>query len=117
MSASAFTFPGGVSGIRKTKITGTAITTVVAAGSCQAAVYISCCEIGGNTPNLTVAIYDGTTRYYLQFTKPMTARTTVVLKEGYPLNAGDSIEVTSSVANSVDVIVGVQEKAQAQGTT
>ncbi len=117
MSASTFHFPGGVSGIRKTKITTTSITTCVAAGSCRGVAYISCCEIAGSTPNLTVAIYDGTTRYYLQKAKPMTALSTVVFKEGYPLNAIDSIEVTSSSANAVDVIIGVVENAPAQGQT
>lgn len=117
MSASVFGFPGGVSGKRMTKITTTGVTTVVAAGSCRAVAYISCCEIGGNTPNLTVEIYNGTTSFYLQNTKPMTARSTPVFKEGYPLDPQDSIRVTASVANSVDVICGVVENAPAQGQT
>lgn len=99
-------FVGGAIDTKKTKITTTAVTAVTAVSTNRTTVAsISCCEIAGNTPNLSVEIYNGTTSYFLQSAKQMTARATVVFDQGYLLAVGETIRVTASVANSVDVII------------
>jgi len=67
---------------------------------------IWCTETAGNTPNLTIEVYDGTTSYALRKEKAMTAKETVVIDEPFPLNQNQTIRVTSSATGGgVDVMV------------
>lgn len=93
---------GGVWAPFKAKITGTDAVTVLAAGKGVALVNLTVANLTGNTPNLTVAIYDGTSRYYLAYQVAMTGKGRVEFTLGYPLDRTASVEVTIS-ADSVDV--------------
>jgi hypothetical protein len=58
------------------------------------------------TPNLSISIYDGTTRTYLRRTVAMTAGVAFAWEVPFVLNAVDLLEVTSSAAaGDMDVIV------------
>lgn len=93
---------GGVWAPVKTKITTTDIATVVTAGKAVALVSLTVVNITGNTPALTVAIYDGTSRYYLRFAQAMTAKERVEFTLGYPLDKVSTVEVSIG-SDAVDV--------------
>jgi hypothetical protein len=58
------------------------------------------------TPNLSISIYDGTTRTYLRRTVAMTAGVAFAWEVPFVINAVDLLEVTSSAAaGDMDVIV------------
>ena len=65
--------------------------------------WLQCTEIAGATPNLTIDIFDGTTIVFLRNAKAMTAKEEVLLIQGFALNPGQYLRVTTSVANQVDV--------------
>lgn len=90
---------------KPTKLTSSSPTTVLQATSRTTLTSIICTEIAGATPSLTIEIYDGTSSFYLRNAKPMTARETFILNEVVPLNAGQELRVTASVANQIDCIV------------
>lgn len=57
------------------------------------------------TPNLSISVYDGTTRYYLRKAVAMTAGTPYILDTPVPLDRKEIVEVTSSSASGdMDVI-------------
>jgi hypothetical protein len=58
------------------------------------------------TPNLSISIYDGTTRTYLRKAVAMTAGTAFTWEVPFVIDAVDLLEVTSSAAaGDMDVIV------------
>src|SRR6185503_18295124 len=72
-------------------------------------------ETGGNTPNLTVEIYDGTHSYYLGDdngatwnAKAVTAKQSLKFTRGYPVPKGSKLRVTSSNASGSFTVVGNQ---------
>lgn len=67
---------------------------------------IVCCMNGAVTPNLTIAIDDGTNTYNLRRALAMTAGTAVIWDEPFTLPQNWTIKVTSSDASGqVDVLV------------
>lgn len=122
MASGAFQFIGGSANNIIVKITTTSATII--AGDPLYSIFVpwfACSEITGGTPNLTVEVYDGTTSYYMStggvtyIAKGMTGKQGVLFDQGYWLNAGQYIRVTSSVANQVDV-TGVQSLPNTQGS-
>lgn len=104
-------FEGGVAGIRPKKLTTTGVTDIVAeADRCLVKkVYVT--EISGNTPTLTLEVYDGTTSYYLMNAKPMTALQTLEW-EDIPLEPDWKLRATAGTANRIDVIAVIVEPGQ-----
>lgn len=102
---------GGALRTRFTKLTGSTATEVYpkAADTTKSAALISsivCCMNGAVTPNLTIAIDDGTNTYNLRRALAMIAGTAVVWDEPFLLPQNWSIKVTSSDASGqVDVLV------------
>lgn len=90
---------------KATKLNSSSPTTVLEAKSRTTVASIICTEIAGATPSLTVAVFDGTSTFYLRKEKPMAARETFVFSEIVPLNAGQELRVTASAANQIDCIV------------
>lgn len=84
----------------KTILTGNTATTVLDLGKAVLVESITCVEVGGNTPNLTVETYDGTTSYYRRNAKAMTAKEEVTLP-GFRLDTDEVIRVTSSHASGL----------------
>jgi hypothetical protein len=80
--------------------------TVVAGDATRAVTvdWFQATEILGNTPNLSIDLFDGTTTVYLRNAKAMTAREEVLRTQGVTLNRGQYLRLTASVANSVDVV-------------
>jgi hypothetical protein len=72
-------------------------------------VYVT--EISGNTPTLTLEIYDGTNSFYLMYQKPMTARQTLEWGD-IPLAQNQSLRATPGTANCIDVIAVIVEPGQ-----
>lgn len=105
------TYEGGVSGIRAVKLTGTSVTDIVAETKRCLVKKVYVTEISGNTPNFSLEVYDGTTSFYLQNTKPMTARQTLEWGD-IPLNKGWKLRATAGTANRIDVIAVIVEPGQ-----
>jgi hypothetical protein len=93
---------GGVWAPVKAKITTTDVATIVAAGRAVALVSLTVVNITANTPALTVAIYNGTSRYYLRYAQAMTAKERVEFTLGYPLDRVSTVEVSIG-SDAVDV--------------
>lgn len=90
----------------KEKVTsGGGVTTVVAAGSYIFIDSITVTNITTGTEALTVAIYDGTDRFYLRYALAMAAKERIELTAGYALDKQDTVEVTVAASGSVDVII------------
>lgn len=70
--------------------------------------WVAFTEINGSTPNLSFAIYNGTTTTYLRNAKAMTAKETVTWDQPIPLPKGSYLRVLSSAANQIDVIGSAQ---------
>jgi hypothetical protein len=104
-------FEGGVAGIRPKKLTGTSVTDIVAETNRCMVKKVFVTEITGNTPNFSLEVYDGTTSYYLQNTKPMTARQTLEW-EDIPLEPGWKLRATAGTADRIDVIAIIVEPGQ-----
>lgn len=99
---------GGEYQSRKAKITTTDITTIVAAGEAHALVHLYVTNLTTNTPALTIAIFDGTDRYYLRYQLAMSAKERVEF-EDCELDKKDSVEVTIG-SDSVDVVAIIEAK-------
>lgn len=100
---SNFQATGGTFGEIRAKLTTTAVTTVLAANKATALVNLQVRNLTGSTPTVTVAIYNGTDRYYLAYTVPMTAYGVYEYTMGTKLTGRETVEVSIS-ANSADVI-------------
>ena len=103
---SPFVLPGGAVGPIHTKLTTTGATVVAGDAEYQIpVVWFQCTEISGNTPALTIEVYNATTGliYYLRNAKAMTAKEEV-FKEGIFLDKNEFLRITASVANQVDVV-------------
>lgn len=66
--------------------------------------WFACTEINGSTPNLTIAIYNGSTSTYLRNALAMTAKQTFTWDQPIKLPQGSYLRITSSAANQIDVI-------------
>lgn len=66
--------------------------------------WVAFTEINGSTPNLSFAIYNGTTTTYLRNAKAMAAKETVTWDEPITLPKGSFLRVLSSAANQIDVV-------------
>lgn len=104
------TYEGQPGGLRPVKLTTTSVTDIVAEqGRCTVKkVYVT--EISGNTPTFSLEVYDtvNSTSYYLQNTKPMTARQTLEWGD-IPLPKGWKLRATAGTANRIDVIAVIIE--------
>lgn len=101
----SFNITGGGILTSATKLTTTNATNVLAPTSRTIVLSIICAEIAGSTPTLTLALYDGTTTYYLRNALAMTARQTFILNEPLVLNANWKLQATAGTANQIDVVV------------
>jgi hypothetical protein len=110
MSGNA-TYEGGVAGIRCVKLTTTSVTDIVALAQRCVVKKVYVTEISGNTPNFSLEVWDGANSFYLQNTKPMTARQTLVWGD-IPLNKGMKLRATAGTANRIDVIAVIVEPGQ-----
>lgn len=84
----------------KTILTDNTATDVLDLGKAVLVESITCVEVGGNTPNLTVESYDGTTSYYRRNAKAMTAKEEVTIP-GWRLDNNEVLRVTSSHASGL----------------
>lgn len=90
---------------QNTTITGNTVTTVLQLAKAGTMVSITVCPTSG-TPNLSISIYDGTTRRYLRKAVAMTAGTAFVYDTPQALGRKDVVEVTSSSGTGdMDVFV------------
>ena len=87
------------------KLTTTSDTDVLAATGRTTVLSIICTEIAGSTPTLTLALFDGTTTYYLRNALAMTAKQTFIFNEPLVLNANWKLRATAGAANQIDVLV------------
>lgn len=99
------------------KLTGATATVILTATKRTTILSVICAEIGGDTPNLTVELYDGSTSYYLRNALAMSANEVVVFDNEFVLPLGWSLRVTSSGASGeVDVLCNyLNPDATAQG--
>lgn len=104
-------FEGGVAGIRAVKLTTANVTDIVAETDRCLVKKVYVTEISGNTPNFTLEVYDGTTSFYLQYQKPMTARQTLEWDD-IPLDDGMKLRATAGTANRIDVVAVIVEPGQ-----
>lgn len=101
----SYTIQGGTLLPARVKLTSTSATDIVSAtNSGLTIVEIIATEIAGGTPSLTLEVYDGTTSYYLQNAKAMTARERIVLSLLLPLKTGEKLRATASSANQIDIM-------------
>lgn len=98
---SGYQAEGGSWEPRRAKITTTDVTTIVATGEARALANLRIANLTGSTPSVTVAVFDGTSRYYLRYQEAIAANGTIEITDK-ALNKSDSVEVSIS-ANSVDV--------------
>jgi hypothetical protein len=104
-------YEGGVAGIRPKKLTGTGVTDIVSETNRCVIKAVYACEIAGGVAAFSLEVYDGTTSYYLQKAKPMTARQTLEWND-IPLEAGWKLRATASIADNIDVIAVIVEPGQ-----
>lgn len=103
----AFQLTGGAADKIRQKLTTTSATVVAGSATLQTTVvWLQCTEIAGNTPNLTIEVYDAktSTSYYLRNAKAMTAKESVLFEAGIVLSPNEFLRVTASAANQVDVV-------------
>jgi hypothetical protein len=105
------TYEGQVAGIRPVKLTTTSVTDIVAEDNRCTVKKVYATEISGNTPTLSLEVYDGTNSYYLMNTKPMTARQTIEWGD-IPLEDGWKLRATAGTANRIDIIAVIIEPGQ-----
>jgi hypothetical protein len=105
------TYEGGVFGNRPVKLTSTNVTNIVNEGKRCLVKKVYVTEISGNTPTLSLEIYDGTNSFYLMYQKPMTARQTLEWGD-IPLAQNQSLRATPGTANCIDVIAVIVEPGQ-----
>jgi hypothetical protein len=67
--------------------------------------WLQCTEISGNTPALTIEVYDGTDSFYLRYQFAMTAKERVLIDQGFALEKNQFLRVTAGAANQIDVVV------------
>ena len=67
------------------------------------------CEIAGNTPTLTTVYNDGTSDFNLNLGTLTANLTSDLLTRGQALQSGDSLRMTSTVADSIDTVVSLLE--------
>ena len=67
------------------------------------------CEIAGNTPTLTTVFNDGTSDFNLNLGTLTANLTSDFLTRGQALQSGDSLRMTSTVADSIDTVVSLLE--------
>jgi len=101
----SFTLTGGSILTKSAKLTTTDPTELYAASKRTVILSIIATEISGNTPALTLALFDGTTSYYLRSAFAMTAKQTLIFNEPFALQSGWSLQATASAANQVDCLV------------
>lgn len=90
------------------KLTGTGVVTLVAAGKGTALISLTISNITtSTTAAITVALYNGTTRWYLLYQVPVGNKGLIILDTGWPLNNNVAVEVTASVADTCDVFAVV----------
>ena len=70
---------------------------------------IMVCEIAGNTPTLTTVYNDGTSDFNLNLGTLTANLTSDLLTRGQALQSGDSLRMTSTVADSIDTVVSLLE--------
>ena len=88
-----------------TKLTVSTPVVLLAATKRTTIVSIIAAEITGNTPTLSIELYDGTTSYYLRYQAAMTANGIVTIDTPFVLNAGWSLRATAGTANRINIIV------------
>lgn len=101
----SFTLTGGSILTKAVKLTVTTPVTLYAASKRTVIVGIEANEITGNTPALTLELWDGTTSYYLRNAKPMTAREEYSRDKPFALQSGWELRATASAANQIDCLV------------
>ena len=101
----SFNITGGGILSKATKLTATTPTDILDAPGRTTVLSIICTEIAAATPALTLALFDGTTTYYLRNALAMTARQTFIFNEPLVLNAGWKLRATAGAANQIDVLV------------
>lgn len=111
--SSVFQFPGGSANLIKQVISGTSPTVLMLGqgnGQFQVA-WFRCNEYAGQTPNLTVELYDvaNAVSYYLGSggstwkAKALTALQSVLFDDGYVIPTGWQLRITASAGNEVQV--------------
>lgn len=111
MADSVFHFEGGPLDPIAVKITSSTVVNIAGNANSKVKVpWFSIQENAGGTPSATVELYDGTTSVYLGSAgvtyraKALTAGQSVEFTNGYILNVGQYIRVTSSdAAGKIDV--------------
>jgi hypothetical protein len=93
----SFTITGNIQTIA-TKLTATTVTSLLLATKRTTVVSIIAAEVTGNTPTLSLELYDGTTSYYLRFQAAMTANGIVTIDTPFVLNTGWSLRATARTA-------------------
>lgn len=102
-----FRIAGGAIDRIRTKLNSTSPVDVAGSADRPTPVmWFQCTEISGNTPNLTIAIYNATTTstYYLRNAKAMTAKEEILFEAGIRLEKNEFLRITASAANQVDVV-------------
>lgn len=100
------------------RLTNSSATDVLVADSATTVASMQFTERAGTTPNLTIAVYDGTNTYYFRNAYPMTANQTVTFNEPFWVPNGWKVRVTSSHASgNVDVIISFFSPNAAQRTS
>lgn len=101
----SYTLTGGVILTKATKLTTTGATDLYVASKRTVILSIVCTEIAAATPALTLALFDGTTSYYLRNAFAMTAKQTFIFNEPFALQSGWTLRATAGAANQVDCLV------------
>lgn len=106
----SITFSGKALGTRKVKLSSTSATTLVSSQTYrQTVASINAAEISGNTPTFTLEIYDGSTSTYICKGLQLSANRVRIFDQGWLLEPGESMRVTASSANQIDVIATIEE--------
>lgn len=82
----------------KTILTSNLATTVLDLGKAVLVASVTCSEVGGATPTITIEAFDGVTRTYRTFQRPMAAKERYEDKEPFQLDNNEVLRVTSSNA-------------------
>lgn len=85
----------------KTILTSSSPTKVLDLGKAVLVASVTCTEVGGATPNLTIEAYNGTTSTYRTYQRPMTAKERYADTEPFQLDNNESLRVTSSNASGL----------------
>lgn len=101
----SFTLTGGSILTTSAKLTVTTPVTLYAASKRTVIVGIVATEIAAATPALTLALWDGTTYYYLRNALAMTAKETFKYVEPFALQNNWELRAIASAANQIDCLV------------